>query len=478
MRSRTIAIIGAGFSGTVLAANLLRRLGNEPVSILLIEPREEVGRGVAYQRAEHPHLLNVPAVRMSADSDEPLQFVRFAQQRDPQCDPLQFLPRSLYGDYLQQVLSRAIDAALPPIRFERIRATALSLHPTQPAGPYVIALSNEQRLLADDVVLACGYPPAEPASIAVGVAGHAAYVCDPGNRPALRRPSETVLLIGTGLTMADAAVAAADLNPNVRIHAVSRHGRLPAKQGEGSGTAGRVESLNARLGATPVGARAALRSFRCFLRDVRAAGAGWYDAMNLIRHDAPQIWARMPATERSRFLRHLRSRWDIHRHRAPPAIHARLEALRNAGQLHVHAGDLQPLTAQGDRIEVSWRRRGSQQIERVTADQVINCAGADGRLSRTRDPLLQSLLADGVALPDSLGLGLATDDDGALLDRNGQRMQRLFYVGPMLRARHWEATAVGELRVHVERLAATLTSSQAAAAGTTSHSKNCTSLQL
>jgi uncharacterized NAD(P)/FAD-binding protein YdhS len=56
-------------------------------------------------------------------------------------------------------------------------------------------------------------------------------------------------------------------------------------------------------------------------------------------------------------------------------------------------------------------------------------------------------------VPDPLRLGIRTGPCGALLTRDGSLSSRVFYVGPMLRADHWEATAVGELRVHAQRLA-------------------------
>jgi hypothetical protein len=37
----------------------------------------------------------------------------------------------------------------------------------------------------------------------------------------------------------------------------------------------------------------------------------------------------------------------------------------------------------------------------------------------------------------------------------------VYYVGPLLKAMHWESTAVPELRVHAARLAATLVASLA-----------------
>jgi hypothetical protein len=52
-----------------------------------------------------------------------------------------------------------------------------------------------------------------------------------------------------------------------------------------------------------------------------------------------------------------------------------------------------------------------------------------------------------------------------LLTRNGGLSSRVFYVGPMLRADHWEATSVGELRVHTHCLADTLRDLMAQLAG-------------
>jgi uncharacterized NAD(P)/FAD-binding protein YdhS len=61
-----------------------------------------------------------------------------------------------------------------------------------------------------------------------------------------------------------------------------------------------------------------------------------------------------------------------------------------------------------------------------------------------------------LCVPDTFGLGLRTGPKGAVIDADGWPGPHLFYVGPMLRADHWEATAVGELRTHAEALAALL----------------------
>ncbi len=62
---RPLAVIGAGFSGTIAVLHLLRQLPiDQPV--LLCERAPEFARGVAYATGDNDHLLNVRATNMSA----------------------------------------------------------------------------------------------------------------------------------------------------------------------------------------------------------------------------------------------------------------------------------------------------------------------------------------------------------------------------------------------------------------------------
>ncbi len=74
-------------------------------------------------------------------------------------------------------------------------------------------------------------------------------------------------------------------------------------------------------------------------------------------------------------------------------------------------------------------------------------------MERSESTLVSGLLAAGLITPDGLGLGLRVDADGAVVDAQGRSSRMLSYIGPMLKARDWEATAVPELRVHAQRLA-------------------------
>jgi uncharacterized NAD(P)/FAD-binding protein YdhS len=62
---------------------------------------------------------------------------------------------------------------------------------------------------------------------------------------------------------------------------------------------------------------------------------------------------------------------------------------------------------------------------------------------------------------DLLGLGIEVSEDYAVIDTAGCPSRVLHYIGPLLKARDWEATAVPELRTHAARLARHLLTSTA-----------------
>ncbi len=458
--SRTIVIVGAGFSGTTVAINLLRLAAEEPLRIVLVD-RARGARGVAYTQREWPYLLNVPAGRMSATSAEPTEFLVFAQRRLPGTTADDFLPRELYGEYLESVLRAAELASLPHVRLERVRGRATFIEGARGDSPIHVHLEDGRELAADEVVLALGNPPPARLPGVEALWGCRGYVDDPWSAAVTFHPGETVLVVGTGLTMADIVLAGSASAPSAVVHAISRHGLVPPTQ-----TAFRHTHIEADapalLGVAPLSMRQLFRAVRTLSEDMESRGGDWREAITLVRNIAPALWQRMPRLERRRFLRHARSYWDIHRHRLADRTAAALDELRRRNQLHVHAGRVVGFYRHGGRIRVDWRPRSAAGLSTLWIDRVINCTGPDYDARRSRDPLLRSLLAQGLAVADELGLGLQTDAQGALVDVRGEAAGHLYYVGPMLRANHWETTAVQELRGYAERLARHLIASRLA----------------
>jgi uncharacterized NAD(P)/FAD-binding protein YdhS len=454
-RQHTVAIVGAGLSGTLVAANLLKSQHRSATRIVLIERAAKMARGKAYADREHPYLLNVPAGRMSADSARPLDFLSFAQKRIPQATAEDFLPRSLYGEYLEATLLHAEGSASPYLTFERLRGDVCAIE--KRGNAFGIRLADGRSVLADDVVLATGNPPPSvlPGTEALLDSGEC-YIPDPWAAPITFRRGEEVLLVGSGLTMVDVATAAAAaVGEKIVIHAISRHGLVPSSQTAFSHSTCKGDSA-AMLRAASFSALRLMRSVRELADETERRGGDWREAVTYIRNIAPALWQRLPAREKRRMLRHVRPYWDVHRHRLPSETLAKLALLRRRRKLSFHAGRLEKFERIGDKVRVTWRSRGDHEPQTLLVDRVINCTGPNYNVSRSQEPLLHSLLSQGLATADPLGLGIRTGTCGAVIDAAGRPATNLFYVGPMLRADHWEATAAQELRVHAESLASHL----------------------
>ena len=407
--ARTIVIVGAGFTGTTLAVNLLRRVHRRPLRIVLLD-RSQIGRGVAYAKRPYPYLLNVPAGRMSANASDPAEFLTFARRQRHDASAEDFLPRALYGDYLESSLRSAASEAPPHVEVKRAHAVAVEIERFHRTSVVEVHLADGRRLEADTVVLALGNPPPAPLPGAQALRGSARYVEDPWHAPACIARGETVLVVGTGLTAADTIVAGHHAtNGRAVFHAVSRHGLLPPPQTTFQRSPPYAFDAQVLLRAASASLPRLVRAVRALAKDLALSGGDWRELIAFTRELAPTLWQRLPNSERRRFLRHVHCYWDIHRHRLPESIWATLHALRGSGQLHIHAGRLVGLERAGRQIRVVLRRRGSGSVEARLVDRVINCTGPDYNVRRSRDRLLRSLVAQRVATPEPHGLGQLSD---------------------------------------------------------------------
>jgi uncharacterized NAD(P)/FAD-binding protein YdhS len=454
-----IAIVGAGFSGTALAIHLLNEAhsaaSKRPIRITLIDPRAEIGAGVAYATRDYPYPLNVAAGQMSVDGARPNDFLDYLKTQGIHASPGDYLPRQVYGDYLRARFAEARASAPAHVECVHQRASAWQLR--RQDDHWLLWLVDGTPVVADDVTLALGNPPPATPSELSHLACSARYVRDPWSIGTLANDEiGSVLLVGSGLTMIDAALRLAALRPRVRhIHVLSRHGWIPEAQAAGAMPAIKPDvagALDAARGST----RELVRAIRALTERVDDAGGDWREVLGLARSQLAAQWRALDAPERARFLRHVRSSWDVNRHRVPAGPLGAVRSLARGGVLDVHAGRLEEVNELDDAVEIIWRPRGATRTRAWLVDRVINCTGPECRVARVTDPLVQSLLSSGLIRPDAHSLGIDVADDGRPLSRDGAPVDRLYYLGPWLRARDWEATAVPELREHARVLARSL----------------------
>ncbi|MBC7955507.1 MAG: FAD/NAD(P)-binding protein [Cytophagales bacterium] len=455
--TRTIVIVGGGLSGTLTAVHLMRRAVQADLKIVLVNRSGLLARGVAYGTRSADHVLNVPAARMSAFEDDEGHFLRYAQQREAGLQAGSFVRRELYGDYLEWTLQSEQSALSEPQRFEHLCEHVQSMDIDKHAT--VLQLGHAPPLRADRVVLALGhFAPADPRLDDASALGSPHYVRDPWRADALAHvaPDDPVLLLGSGLTMVDIALALEAHGHRGPMVTLSRRGLLPQPHRTGGAPPIGI-TLPDELLAGPPHLPHWLRVIRAQCHALAAQGIDWRETLASLRTATPTLWQRLDDRQRAQFLRHLQTHWDVHRHRLAPALNERLQVLLQQGRLRVQAGRLQALQADGSKgLNAIYRPRGGGAPVSLPVAHVINCTGPSTDLKRAREPLMQSLLASGLVTPDTLGLGLAVADDYALQGADGFASPVLRYIGPFLRARYWECTAVPELRRHARVLAETL----------------------
>ncbi len=265
-----------------------------------------------------------------------------------------------------------------------------------------VHLSDGRVIDAQKIVLAMGHQPTQ-------ARGHSAWL----PLPADIAKHQLVTILGTGLTCVDVLLSLESRGFRGRVQAISRHGWLPLAH-ETSVIAPRPFEQN------PTTLRAMVSAIRAHAR----TGGSWQSGIDGVRPHTQRLWQLLTAQEKARFIRHASTAWSIHRHRSAPEPLAHVQRWLAEGRLRILRG-----------------RAANEGF-------VINALGP----STSQHPIAEQLIAEGHAQSGPLGLGLHTDNDGALIDATGKASHTLFTLGPLRTGDLWETMAVPEIAVQAQRL--------------------------
>ena len=444
---RPIAVIGAGFSGTIATLHLLRRLPPDQ-PILLCERAPEFARGVAYGTANANHLLNVRASNMSALADEPTHFADWLKRRmatEPEglleTDAGQFASRGVYGQYLRSLLDFALRETAGHAQLRLLPDDVTDVMAAA-GGGYRLVCASGQNIDVAGIVLAVGnLPPEEHADPRI--------CANPWGEKAWRRLSGTdpLLIVGTGLTMVDLAISIRRQGFAGPIIAMSRGGKLPTRHASVPSWPTPQFTLAEQQSLTLLTARLREEVFAA-----AEQGVDWRAVIDSMRPITAQLWRRLPLAERHRFLRHARRHWDVLRHRMAPPHADQIAAMQRDGTLQVLAGRISQITPSDEGVQVQYTKRGETTAHTVRVQRVIMANGLD-HIGRTRDPLMQQLQERGLIRLDAQGMGLDVTDGLNVIDQNGVPSQRIWALGPIVRGVFWECVAVPDIRVQASHVA-------------------------
>ncbi len=439
MPHKHVLIIGGGASGVLMALHLLHK-ADQPYRVTIIEPRANLGEGIAYSTLDPDHLLNTRVHNMSAFSDDPHHFHHWLERRadTPGVSGQCFVSRATYAAYLAELMTPLSGSD----RLRSVRQDCVALE--ESATGVEITLDDGQRISGDLAVLATGHvQEAQNAQGVISGAWQPHGDIDPYDR---------VVIIGSGLSMVDQVLSLVASGHRGPILSISRRGQLPRAHAT-------TQPIALNLSDAPLGSP--LSTLLAWVRDLAdkatRSGGTWRDAIDGIRPHVRSIWRSLPVAEQSRFLRHAATWWDVHRHRMPPSSEQVLIEVIISGQLELMRGAYLGVTRRADgALLTRVRQRNTETEVQIAAARVIDCRGIRRDPAANATPLIAGLLAKGLARVDPLSIGLDVDADCRLLDRDGQPSGRIRVIGPASRAAFWEITAIPDIREQVARLAKTL----------------------
>jgi uncharacterized NAD(P)/FAD-binding protein YdhS/trehalose-6-phosphate synthase len=451
-----IAIVGAGFSGTMVAVHLAKLAPRWRV--LVVDKDGAFGRGIAYGTEDMLHLLNVPVGKLSAFPDQPDHFLQWLDGQRQELSQLgiqqisrdTFLPRKIYGRYVRDLFERARQQT------EGLETVETEVVDIEPQGEYLVLLGrNGEAFQAMKAVLALGnFAPGDPPTKDRRFHRSPRYLNLPWSPAMLRQISqeEDVMILGSGLTALDLLVGLEHGKAKGTVHVVSRHGLFPQPH---QSFAPQPDWFKDR--ELPHTVRGLLRLLRHEVQLAAAEGIDWRAIIDALRPHTQQIWRSLSIEERRRFMRHARTLWESHRHRVAPSVLAVTNRMAERGQLVSYKARVEAVVETENGMEATIFDRATMSRSKLRVGYVVNCTGPECNYYKLKEPLVLNLLARGLIHPDPLFLGLMAAPNGALLNYLGQPSTNLFTLGSVKKGMLFETTAVPELRVQARALAEALT---------------------
>jgi uncharacterized NAD(P)/FAD-binding protein YdhS len=444
LERQNVAICGNGAASVALFRALAAK-ARTPLSVTILGSGERTGEGIAYGTRDPVHVLNVPAGKMSADASEPRQFAGWLERHGQRAERWEdgFVPRRLYAAYLADLVERTRLEFRAKAHLNRIRATVVGIA-RQPDGWSVFYEGGV--VTADTVVLATGLDQPQPLGEQFAPEAAQWFADDPWQDIQVETDAH-VLIVGTGLTAIDTALALLNKGHRGRIVLLSRHGLLPH-------THVAHETIDAPLAPPfPRTASGLMRALRRAAKDSKAPAA-WQAAIDALRPLWPGIWKALTPEAKGRAMRHGLAFFNIHRHRVPPRQGAQLKAAIAEGRVAILRGRLTSATPRCMSVHATIETQGGTQ--NLTFGRIVNCSGPNSDPERSPGTLLKTLIASGIAGPGTLNLGIDVDDENRVRSQDGAAQPSLFAAGALTRGYWWEITAMQEIAAQAAKIATSI----------------------
>lgn len=461
-----IGVVGGGPSAVCLLDSLAQEEDIPPGEVVVFEPSRYLWRGRPYQPDINVVRVNSPPDEMSIRAGDAKHFDDWLKARDlvvgygtnhiDKLSGARFVPRAIFGDYLEQSARAALMRLLN--HGWRVRLIREQVESADLAANRIITRTEwGGRTEIDYLALCVGSGKPLDAYSLGGAPGFIAEPYPVGRTMESIDPDADVSVIGSGLTSVDVVLALASRRHRGRIRLVSRHGVLPsvrqrpvsyelrhftpvffraaAARGESVTMADLIAIMKAELADAgesvdllraeieAVGREDPVARLRRQLSEVDSPQLGLRILQRAVPDAGPDVWPLLADGERSRVL-------QVYRHTLmslccpmPPGNATTLMSLIDSGQLEIvpRVKDVRRKEGHGFIVTAD----GSVHV----ADYVVNAINARSRKIPTMAAsLIRSLVAAGVAAPHPRG-GVYVERSTSRLTVEGRPNDRVYALG-------------------------------------------------
>lgn len=431
-----VAIIGFGAAGLSCFKALIKHATqcNLPLLIDIYQPREGFANGLSYQKDADYICLNHHHDFICIDVDKPYGFTQWLQEKHP--DYLNryqgYQPRWIFGKFLEAEFQSLFEKmTLKPRIFNEV---VTSIWREQ--NKYRVACASNVSQSYDDVILAIGHPDQENIYNLSGRQYiHSPY---PVSQKLCHIPqSDSVAIIGMGLTAVDCAIALSKQNHKGAIVLTSRSGNFSAKRTEPRAHQFRhythasldkiarheknrllriAAILNKELKAADTAAIRALFLEEQLDNDL---DMHWQNVLYSCNEQTEKAWSILSLKEQRLFFNHYHKKWLDRRVGVAPHNYNHLMQLQALGQLSFMGG-LQE-------IEQGYKVRTEN--EKITADWVINAIGSPRFLIHSDLSIISNLVRHNLGSYHEFGGINVNFDTSELINKQGKVQPNIYAIG-------------------------------------------------
>ena len=449
----SVAIIGGGFCGIMTLVHLINK-SKAPIKIILFNAGYPLAKGIAFDTYTEQHVLNVACSRMSAFPDEPDHFLNWCKSKPNlklDSDNLgeQYLPRNLYGEYLNDIFTTSLKNCPSHVEVEIINEEAVNI--IKEENSYSIFSAIGKKVVATKIVLATGnHAPTPPSIKETAFLESSFYFGNPWNEAATAsiNSDRPILIIGTGLTMVDVVIGLENNNFQGKIYALSPKGFQILSHKKYPTQRDILDELS-----PPYELKSLFKLFYKYVRSARRKGVSGEAVVDAVRSKTQDIWQNLSLADKKSFMSHLRHLWGVARHRLPEELHKKIQQMISDKKLEILAGRILDMRVDNGMAKIKLKQRASHNQLELEVQRVINCTGPQTDITKYQSKLFQNLITQGLIRADEMNLGIDATEEVKIIESDGTSSESLFTLGSLLKGKLWESTAVPELRVQAERLA-------------------------